>query len=407
MLPGNDRLTYLFRRYLQNNTSDEELEELFTCIRKTSHDALLKKRITEVFQQVESQEGTDRVDWDTMFSRIIDNAAMEMKELPLRKKKLPLWRSVAAALVIFILGGASAYVCFDHTPSPDDIAQSEAVQNDIMPGGNKATLTLSNGAKVILDSMHKGKLVNYGKVNVIKTGSGMLAYRNQETPRENSGHSASTAPEPPTVPYNTLTTPRGGQYRLTLSDGTNVWLNAASSIRYPITFTGKERKVAITGEAYFEVAHNERKPFKVQAGKVLIEDLGTHFNINAFSDEPDVKTTLLEGSVKVGGALLQPGEQAVSKKNGQLSVVKNADLEDVVSWKNGFFAFNNANLQTIMRKLSRWYNIEVVYKPGVNNEQRFSGRIDRSLTLTQVLNGLKQTRANFRIEANRKVVILR
>jgi ferric-dicitrate binding protein FerR (iron transport regulator) len=395
MLPDDDRLIYLFHQYLNDNTSEAELEELFQYIRETRQNSLWKQQITEVFRQVQPAKDFDDVDWDLMFSRIIGKSGMDSIEQKPAIKRLRLWKSVAAALLILLLGG-SAYMFFHRQSSSEVMTGSGSTERDIMPGGNKAVLTLANGTRVMLDSIHNGKLASQGSINVVKATNGLLAYIKQnEAGRKQK-----------TMQYNMLTTPRGGQYQLTLSDGTKVWLNAASSIRYPVVFTGDERKVEITGEAYFEVVHNEGMPFRVQAGDEIIEDLGTHFNVNAYAEEPGIRTTLLEGSVKIGNIILKPGEQAVLEKNGHISVSKNADMDDVIAWKNGFFAFNNANLQTVMQKLSRWYDIDVVYEPGVNNEQRFSGRIDRSLTLSQILNGLKQTRAHFRIEADRKVVIL-
>jgi ferric-dicitrate binding protein FerR (iron transport regulator) len=208
------------------------------------------------------------------------------------------------------------------------------------------------------------------------------------------------------VSFNTLTTPRGVQYRLVLPDGTAVWLNTGTSLRYPVAFTGKERKVMLTGEAYFEVKHDSKKPFRIQAGNQLIEDLGTNFNIKAYADEPVMKTTLLEGAVKVGNTILKPGEQAQVNEKGDIAVAKNINVADVMAWKNGFFVFRNDNLKTVMREIARWYDVEVIYQPNVNNNQQFSGKIDRGLTLTQVLNGLALTKARFTITDNREVVIL-
>src|SRR5699024_7437317 len=273
----------------------------------------------------------------------------------------------------------------------------------IMPGGNKAVLTLANGTKVGIDSTHNGKLAGQGNMNVVKIGSGLLAYQSGMLKAQNPKYKANSI-----VRYNTLTIPRGGQYQLTLSDGTKVWLNAGSSIRYPIAFNGKERRVEMTGEAYFEVVHNEKQPFKVLVNGEVIEDLGTRFNVNAYADEPAMKATLLEGAIKVKSQILRPGEQAVIA-DGQMDILKEVNTDNSVAWKNGYFAFNNANLETVMRKLARWYDIEVVYKHGIENKssmQQFSGRIGRDLTLSQILNGLKQTSAHFKIEEDSRTVIV-
>lgn len=396
MRADNDRLTFLFHRYIDDVASREELEELFGYIREAGQSPLLRQQITEVFGRVQQAADVKEVDWDAMFLRIINKPAVKEYQSGEVKKKRLWWKNVAAAILVLVLGSVGLYLYFHQDTSTPMAVGLTPPERDIMPGGNKATLTLSNGTQVVLDSTINGMLAGQRNTRVIKAGNGLLAYAKQDASTSNQSR----------VEYNTLTTPQGGQYQLTLSDGTKVWLNAASSIRYPVAFGGGKRQVEITGEAYFEVVHNEKAPFRVKVGDEIIEDLGTHFNVCAYADEPRIKTTLLEGSVKVDDIVLKPGEQAVLEKNGHLSVLKNVDTDDVIAWKNGFFAFNNANLKSVMKTLSRWYDIDVVYAPHVNNEQRFSGRIDRSLTLSQILNGLKQTRAHFRIEANRRVEIL-
>jgi ferric-dicitrate binding protein FerR (iron transport regulator) len=212
--------------------------------------------------------------------------------------------------------------------------------------------------------------------------------------------------------YNTITTPRGGQYQVTLSDGTKVWLNAASSIRFPVLFTGNERKVEITGEAYFEVAKNVSKPFKVKTISSEVEVLGTHFNVNAYDDEAVAKTTLLEGLVKVsvpqtGGKLaarfLQPGQQSGITKDGRISVLNNADTEEAVAWKNGRFQFRSADLKSILRQISRWYDVDVVYKGNV--DLHFTGQLTRDDYVSKVFDKLALTgEVHFKIEGKKIIV---
>ncbi|GAA4305219.1 FecR family protein [Compostibacter hankyongensis] len=392
---NDNRLSDLFHKYIEGSASREELRELFDHIRESGQDDLLREQIIALFRQGHTQEDADGVDWEAMLARITGDAASPVKKPLIRK--IAKWASVAAAVLVVIAGATIAFIYLRGAgPIAGPVASiRDTTGKDILPGGNKAVLTLANGATILLDSAGNGTLARQGGSRVVKVKSGQLAY--------NTGKERQ-APEGNT--FNTLTVPRGGQYQLILPDGTKVWLNAASSLRYPVAFTGKERKVELSGEAYFEVVHKTERPFRIQVGKEMIEDLGTHFNVHAYTEEPLMKTTLLEGSVKVGNTILKPGEQASVDKGGRITVLKDQDVNDAVAWKNGFFAFQNDNLQTVMRELARWYNVSIVYQPGAGNQQQFSGRIDRSLTLTQVLNGLAQTKAHFRIEADRKVVIL-
>lgn len=403
MLPDRSRLTHLFHQYLENRISPGELKELFRYIREAEQDDLLQDEIVQVFRQIQPGKGSGQVDWETMFSKIVrlpEKAAYR----PVRKTRR-LWRN-AAAVFLLLIAGSGVFLHFHHR-SPD-VATREVTdpgngETDIMPGGNRAVLILADGGQVQLDSINNGKLASQGSISVIKAGSGSLTYRPEaDGTREQEG----AQNKPGSTAYNELVTPRGGQYQLTLSDGTKIWLNAASSIRYPVAFSGRERNVEVTGEVYFEVAHDAKRPFTVRVGNEIIEDLGTRFNVNAYPDEPAMRMTLLQGGIRMRNIILRPGEQAIITKSGRMTVKETADANKAIAWKNGFFAFDNASLETVMRKLSRWYDIDVVYEPGVNNDQRFSGRIDRGLALTQVLNGLKQTKAHFRIEASRKVVIL-
>lgn len=407
MLPSNDRLCFLFEHYLNNHISDNELKELFDYIRKAERDNLLQEEIISVFDKIHKPEKNDKVDWESMYQEIISMPALTKRNV----RKLSLWKRVAAAVLILILGGVASYFLMRKHAEPQQVMQTAQATHDILPGGNKATLTLSNGKTIILNNANNGMLASAGNIKVVKVDSGMVAYQAQSSKL----HAQSV------MDYNTLTTPRGGEYELTLSDGTKVWLNAASSIRFPVAFSGKERVVQITGEAYFEVAKNVNMPFMVKSlsplggGKegVEIQVLGTHFNVNAYDDEGMMKVTLLEGLIKVQSAngnglsaIVHPGEQAQLNDKGTIKLVKDMNVNDAVAWKNGFFAFRNNNLEEVMQKLARWYNVDVTYQPGIDNRQQFSGRIDRNLTLSQVLKGLELTNAHFKIEANRKLEIL-
>jgi transmembrane sensor len=285
----------------------------------------------------------------------------------------------------------------------------------VAPGGNRAVLTLAGGQKIILDSAAAGILAEQGNTHVQKLGDGKLAYEAGDGAGGRGGGGTKGAAAPL---YNTLTTPRGGQYQLTLPDGTKVWLNAASSITYPIAFTGNSRSVEMTGEAYFEVTHDKKHPFTVKAGGQTIEDIGTHFNVNAYADEPAQVTTLLEGAVSVSGHLLRPGEKATvigaagsgatatgTTGAGAVDIqVTQGDPDQAVAWKNGLFNFTDAGLQTVMRQLSRWYNVDVTYKGNIPPRQ-FTGMIGRSLTLNQVLEGLALENVHYQIEEGNRLII--
>ncbi|TAN00640.1 MAG: DUF4974 domain-containing protein [Chitinophagaceae bacterium] len=405
MLPSNDRLYFLFEHYLNSHISDNELKELFDYIREAGENNLLREEIISVFKKVQSPEKNDEVNWGAMYQQIVGESALTEKK---NINKLNLWKRVAAAVLILIIGGAGSYFFIRKNSVSKQMMQAAQITHDILPGGNKATLTLSNGKTIILNKANNGMLASAGNMKVIKVNNGMLAYQQEE-----AGTNQRSKIKDQRLEMNTLAVPRGGQYQLTLSDGTKVWLNAASSIRYPVAFTGKERVVEVTGEAYFEVAKNAAQPFIVKRGNMTVQVLGTHFNVNAYDDEGIVKVTLLEGLIKVQlenssrqSAIVHPGEQAQMNKAGAIRLVKDADVNDAVSWKNGFFSFRNDNLEEVLRKLSRWYDVDVVYDLGVNNQQQFSGRIDRDLTLSQVLKGLALTQAHFKIEANRKLEIL-
>lgn len=318
-------------------------------------------------------------------------------------KKRWLIPSVAAAILLII--STSIYL-FLNKQSNSEIAKKQThvnqIKNDIAPGGNKAILTLANGSKIILDSATNGIISEQGNIKIQKLNNGLLAYTvNGKQIIENNE-----------AFYNTISTPRGGQYQITLADGTKVWLNAASSIRFPVLFKGTDRKVEITGEVYFEVTKNKAMPFKVKAASSEVEVLGTHFNVNAYSDEASIKTTLLEGLVKVSTPtlanqvpkFLQPGQQSNINKEGKISVLENADIEETMAWKNGYFQFNSSNLKTILRQISRWYDVDVVFKENVN--VHFTGQLTRNQNVSKVFKQLSLTNeVHFKIEG-KKIIVL-
>lgn len=306
------------------------------------------------------------------------------------------WFLAAAAVVLFVVG-TGAYLLLlrrpDHT-----IARQQPVHpvNDVAPGGNKAILTLAGGRQIVLDSAADGLLAQQGTVSVQKLDDGQLAYS-----------SANEHEKPTNIGNNVLSTPRGGQYKLRLPDGTRIWLNSASSITYPVAFGRAERSVTISGEAYFEVAPDPRKPFLVRVNDLDVKVLGTSFNINAYGDEPGINTTLLQGGVAVsrrgGRVVLKPGQQAratngAATVNGGVTISQAVDLEQVMAWKNGLFKFSGTSLSEIMRQVQRWYDVDVVFA-GETEKMTFSGRMPRREYVSQVLKMLEETgAAHFTIE---------
>ena len=267
-------------------------------------------------------------------------------------------------------------------------------KNDVEPGGNKATLTLADGSVILLDDAKNGTLTQQGNAKVIKL-DGKLLY---DVASDNTNQ----------VVYNTISTPKGGQYQLELPDGSLVWLNATSSVRFPTAFIDKERRVEITGEAYFEVSKDPGKPFIVSVNDAEVQVLGTYFNINAYNDEEEVKTTLLEGSVKFvnvnSSAILKPGQQSQLTKNGEVKVANNVDVEEVVAWKNGRFNFDNAGIESVMRQLSRWYDVEVDYNG--KTDDLFIAEMRRDIKLSDALKALELTgKVKFEIDGKKIIVM--
>lgn len=294
------------------------------------------------------------------------------------------WRKLmVAASVVFVVGFGTYFLSQEENKAPKVLAAKKTDDKDA--GKTGAILTLSNGSKIVLDSVGNGLLANQSNTTVSKKNGGLVYDANNDAK----------------VVYNTMTTPRARQYHLELSDGTKVWLNASSSITFPTSFASNERKVAITGEVYFEVAKDKTKPFKVMVNDMTVNVLGTHFNINAYEDEATVNTTLLEGSVmiteKSKKILLKPGQQAEKQKSGAIAVNDDVNLDEVMGWKNGLFYFENANLQMVLRQLSRWYDVDVVYEKGVPS-RAFEGEIQRDLKLSQVLRILEKNKVHFKIE---------
>jgi ferric-dicitrate binding protein FerR (iron transport regulator) len=345
---------------------------------------------------------------------------------PLRRMhaQTPWIKWTAAAAVVLLIAGAAYWFTTKNTtarPVPAPVATKITTPVDAAPGGNHATLTLANGSVIVLDQAKEGDLAQQGGSRIVKPDSGQLVYY--------PATSRSAA-----IEYNTISTPRAGQFHIILPDGTHVWLNAASSLRFPTAFTGTTREVQLSGEGYFEVRPRLTSPPAGGGGKKIpfivnvslptsreagsgsrgngerVEVLGTHFNINAYEDENDIKTTLLEGSVKVSSmvngesSIIKPGEQTIVSSHSPLAIDHSPDVQKVIAWKNGFFEFNDMSLPAIMRQISRWYDVDVSLQASYP-DKRFGGRISRKLNLANIVSMLETYGVHFKMENNKLIVV--
>lgn len=304
----------------------------------------------------------------------------------------------SAAAAILIMLGIGVYLFLNPSIKTNSASTVAMQKKSIPPGGKKAVLTLHDGSQIILDNSQNGIVANQANTVITKTKDGQVIY--------NSSQSSSI--DAKSVPYNSISTPRGGEYQLLLPDNTKVWLNAESTIKFPAVFCGKERKIELSGEAYFEVAHNQEMPFRVLVEGTEIEVLGTHFNVNGYNDRNDVNTTLLEGSVKLKNskneAMLRPGQSGISSATGGMKV-KNVDVEDAVAWKNGYFVFQDEDIYSIMAKVARWYDVDVEFR-GNMKDKGFFGKVNRYDNINELLKNMELTReVQFKIEGRRVVVM--
>lgn len=325
-------------------------------------------------------------------------AAVEETLVTGKPRRIPLWRTMAIAASVLLAVGGVYWFMDGSKQQPPAVVQAKQKPADVQPGTNKAVLTLANGQQIVLDDASKGSVAIEGNTQVMKLTGGELAYQ------------AAKGTAAAEMVYNTITTPRAGQYIVLLPDGSKVWLNAATRLRFPVAFTGKERVVEMTGEAYFEIAANARQPFRVKTTQQTVDVLGTNFNISAYPEDKTVNTTLLKGSVRVttnGGVAqyLDPGQQAQS--DGQhFTLVKKPDIEEVMAWKNGVFRFNETSLEVIMKQLARWYDVEIVYEHNNKPLDRFVGTIPRNVPLSEVLHLLELTgHVQFSIENSSKILV--
>ena len=385
--------------------------EIRKLVKKYLHDTATKEETEKLFQWYRSEMNADS-HWDLdAFEDEEDLKLFILSKIDvpdLIEKKAPVYRkfyylAAAASLAIFMAIGLYFFNNNNQTyvspTSVKKVVKQKAI--DIQPGTNKAILTLSNGKKIILDDSQNEVVINDGAIKVHKNAKGIIEYKlNRLGKEQNEKTEVQTG-------YNTIQTPIGGKFQLTLADGSKVWLNSASSLRFPVYFSGDNRTVELKGEAYFEVAKSQNKKFTVRSGNQTVEVLGTHFNINAYSDEPVITTTLIEGAIRVVELntqkfqILKPGEQ--SKVHNDIKIQKK-DTQADIAWKDGYFYFENSSIETVMRQLGRWYGITARYESALP-QQHFEGAISTNLTLLEVLEILQKSNVHFSLEGKEVVVM--
>jgi hypothetical protein len=380
-----DEFVLLYEKYETGQCTPAEIE-------------LLNNYQDELYLLSDSWEGAEeekQIVHDRIWQRL-----KQSRNLPIKRIKNYTWLKVAAILLVTLSLGIG-FVKYQHSNTQQVLTQIVPVNqsSQIVPGGNKAFLTMADGETITLSDAKNGQLATQAGIQVNKTKDGMLVYQHANT--------NNTQTDPNAV--NIITTPRGGQYMVILADGTKVWLNSVSSLRYPVAFSGNIRSVELTGEGYFEVAKNKQKPFIVKANGNNIEVLGTHFDISAYSDDKAVTTTLLEGSVRLSKGnvttMLSPGQQGISV-NGRADInVQDADTEQVIAWKNGLFLFKNTDIRTIMKQASRWYDVDVDYLDNLKDKE-YGGKLSKFKDISELMHNLELTGTiHFKVEGRRITVM--
>ncbi|MEO6133770.1 MAG: FecR domain-containing protein [Ginsengibacter sp.] len=384
------RLAELFELYVKRNISEQDELELMTLLIDPELQDVKNRLIEKSYDEQPLFYRMNEAHADNIFNEIV------IKAKPVQRK---LWSQIAVAASVLLIVSSGIYFLYLNKTSKQATNDKIVITTPLdvtAPAINRATIQLANGQIVYLDSTANGIVATQSNVQLKKLADGNITYNGSSTT--------------PTVSYNTLTNPRGSKViNITLNDGSRVWLNAGSSVTYPVAFAGRERKISIIGEAYFEVAHNAAMPFKVSKGNMEVTVLGTHFNVNAYDDESDIKVTLLEGSVKMSmlhgqWAMLKAGEQAVATDAGKLEIKNGVDMDMIMAWKNGEFQFGEAtSIADIMKQIAKWYDLDIEYEGTVTGH--IGGVISRNVNLSQVLKMLEMTGAvKFNVEG-RKVVV--
>jgi transmembrane sensor len=378
-----DEYLRLFKKFLTGNATPEEIEEIMSY--------------QDDFDYVGSVTSGDERDEQLRQKRILNGISASITKQKYLGRYNANW--IAAAVLVIIAAASLLFVKNKKVVTPGrNYAKNINYRHDVKPGANKALLTLENGRQIALNDVGVGTVLKQGNITVSKQTNGLLQYKITS----NTGSTSAMA-------YNTISTPVGGQYSVVLPDGSKVWLNAASSLKFPTAFTGTERKVELTGEGYFEIAKNKHMPFKVKFNQEEVEVLGTHFNIMAYPDEEITRTTLLEGSVKISKnnvkRILIPGQQAIYGLQTNGFNITTVNTDEAIAWKNGLFLFHNENIKSIMKKIARWYDVDVYYQ-GAFAGQEYGGRVSKSKNLSEILKNLELTGTiHFKIDGRRVTVM--
>jgi len=411
-MANQQQLTALLQKFADDNISKEEYTALISYFNLTGNDEEVFAAMDQIWKNTTAEVWHTEEEADHFYQKLIHHQEFNTTDYPAPTRKL--WYRIVVAAAVLVTLSAGLYFYTDRELAP---ASERFAQHDLRPGGNRAILTLSDGRTIDLSDAGNGELAKESGISVTKTKTGQLVYTVNGTGK-NGAQTKSNANA-----YNTITTPRGGEYKVNLPDGTTVWMNAASSLKFPVQFNGQQRKVNLNGEAYFEVAKmmtkqvikgkqvTARLPFIVETEKQDVQVLGTHFNVNAYAEEAATKTTLLEGAISVSLRStpnnihsetyeLRPGQQATL--NGSSIKVVAADMEEAMAWKNGLFMFSGQDLEGIMKQVERWYDVDVVFSDNSLKTQTFKGTISRFKKISQLLEVLESTGSvHFTMEGRR------
>jgi len=411
-MANQQQLTVLLQKFADGNISKEEYAELITYFNLTGNDEEIFAAMDQIWKNTTAEVWHTEEEADQVYQKLIHHQEFNTTNSRAPIKKLWYHVAVAAAVLATLSVGLYFYTNRELAPASERFAQ-----HDLRPGGNRAILTLSDGRTIDLSDAGNGELAKEAGIAVTKTKTGQLEYTVNAVAKNGTQSNSKTSA------YNTITTPRGGEYKVNLPDGTMVWMNAATSLKFPVQFSGQQRKVNLKGEAYFEVAKmtikqvikgkqvNVRLPFIVETEKQDVQVLGTHFNVNAYIDEAATRTTLLEGAVSVSirstpnnihseSYELKPGQQA--NLNGAGIKIVAADMEEAMAWKNGLFMFSGQDLEGIMKQVERWYDVDVVFSDNSLKTQTFKGTISRFKKISQLLEVLESTGSvHFTMEGRR------
>ncbi|WP_113635410.1 FecR family protein [Nubsella zeaxanthinifaciens] len=389
----NNRLQFLLQLLVDNKINERELEELASLMQQPENDEIIDAQLKNTWENLSSSEKLNdtlyhQITSHQRFTQSIVEEERNSKWGSLRNK----WYYVAATILLSFGIGMSIYLFSNLKKTQVQLANRVT---PTAPTNDHVMLTLSSGKKVALEELALGKIVTEGNIGITKNKEGQLVY------------DLSSINDDGTLDYNTISTPVGSNYQVILSDGTKVWLNAKTTLKFPAVFKGTNRQVELSGEAYFEVAHNEKQPFLLTAKGMTVQVLGTHFNVSAYDDDQLVKTSLLEGAIKANyqtkSLLLKPGQQAVLSESKLSQSGFNED--DVMAWKSGYFIFRNEPIQEIMKEISRWYHIEVAYQGNLTKEE-FGGKYLKNSSLKELLSSLELTgKVKFKMEGRRVTVM--